>query len=167
MKTENEITALVATIEKCREVTHCPAEVSLQEWLVRLVNIIELEEGKSRRISSHNLRLECSTMMTKAVSDVIAERQRQRENGRNDANDDGYINGVLALAGAAYAISGAGLNDVGTFRLRAKNLWPFPLKTFRPAGNADRRRDLVRGAAMIVAEIDKIDRSSVFRQEEK
>ncbi|MGO3569158.1 MAG: hypothetical protein ACTIOQ_15100 [Serratia grimesii] len=97
-------------------------------------------------------------LRTQAIKDVISERQRQRDQGRDDAHDDGYIDGVLALGGAAYAISGAGFNCVGTYRRRAKNLWPFPLETFNPAGNANRRADLVRAAAMIIAEIDKIDR---------
>ncbi|HEJ8168715.1 hypothetical protein [Serratia marcescens] len=98
--------------------------------------------------------------ITQAIRDVISERQRQRDQGRDDVHDDGYIDGVLALGGAAYAISGAGFNCVGSYRRRAKNLWPFPLETFNPAGNVNRRADLVRAAAMIIAEIDRIDRKS-------
>ncbi|HEY3983197.1 hypothetical protein [Cedecea sp.] len=100
------------------------------------------------------------SLRTQAIRDVISERQRQRDQGRDDAHDDGYIDGVLALGGAAYAISGAGFNCVGSYRRRAKNLWPFPLETFNPAGNVNRRSDLVRAAAMIIAEIDRIDRKS-------
>lgn len=95
-----------------------------------------------------------------SITDVIAERQRQIRKGSDSDHDDGYIDGVLALGGAAYAIAGAGMNGVGTYRQRAKNLWPFPLKTFNPADNTHRRENLIRGAAMIVAEIDKIDRAT-------
>lgn len=95
---------------------------------------------------------------SKAIQDVINERQRQCDKGRDAMHDDGYIRGVLALGGAAYAISGAGYNTIGTYRQRAKNLWPFPLETFKPDGNANPRRDLVKAAAMIIAEIERLDR---------
>lgn len=36
MKNENEVTALVATLEKCREVTGCPEGVDLQDHLRQL-----------------------------------------------------------------------------------------------------------------------------------
>ncbi|HCE8956006.1 TPA: hypothetical protein NHT77_005271 [Raoultella ornithinolytica] len=34
---EDEVTALVATLEKCREITNCPAGVDLQDHLRQLV----------------------------------------------------------------------------------------------------------------------------------
>lgn len=36
MNNENELTAALATIEKCREITNCPAGVDLQDWVKRL-----------------------------------------------------------------------------------------------------------------------------------
>ncbi|HDX8968372.1 TPA: hypothetical protein RQO16_005467 [Klebsiella oxytoca] len=36
MSNENEVTALVATLEKCREITNCPPGVDLQDHLRRL-----------------------------------------------------------------------------------------------------------------------------------
>lgn len=36
MNNENELTAALATIEKCREITNCPAGVDLQGWLKQL-----------------------------------------------------------------------------------------------------------------------------------
>lgn len=33
---KNELTAALATIEKCREITGCPAGVDLQDWVKRL-----------------------------------------------------------------------------------------------------------------------------------
>ncbi len=98
--------------------------------------------------------------ISSAIRDVIAERQRQVDKGHTPASDDEYIDGVLALGGAAYAVSGAGMEHVSTYRQRAKRLWSFPCETFNPAGNANRRHDLVRGAAMIVAEIERIDRAN-------
>ena len=120
-----------------------------------------------RKLAAKNVGLQdkLETYSTQAVKDVDSERQRQREKGWDEWHDDGYLEGVLALGGAAYAISGAGMNDIGTYRRRAKNLWPFPLETYKPAGNPNRRSDLVRGAAMIIAEIDKIDRAAGIKCE--
>ena len=36
MNNENELTAALATIEKCREITNCPAGVDLHGWLKQL-----------------------------------------------------------------------------------------------------------------------------------
>ena len=36
MNNENELTAALATIEKCREVSGCPAGVDLQDWVKQL-----------------------------------------------------------------------------------------------------------------------------------
>ncbi|WP_334676198.1 hypothetical protein [Klebsiella oxytoca] len=36
MKNENELTAALATIEKCREIVGCPAGVDLQDWVKQL-----------------------------------------------------------------------------------------------------------------------------------
>lgn len=36
MNNENELTAALATIEKCREITNCPAGIDLQDWVKKL-----------------------------------------------------------------------------------------------------------------------------------
>lgn len=36
MNNENELTVALATIEKCREISGCPAGVDLQDWVKRL-----------------------------------------------------------------------------------------------------------------------------------
>ncbi|EPL8197304.1 hypothetical protein PJ255_002876 [Klebsiella aerogenes] len=36
MNNENELTAALLTIEKCRELTNCPADVDLQDWVKHL-----------------------------------------------------------------------------------------------------------------------------------
>jgi hypothetical protein len=37
------------------------------------------------------------------------------------------------------------------------NIWPWPLLQFRPSD--DRRRNLIRAAALLVAEIERLDRA--------
>lgn len=95
--------------------------------------------------------------MSKALDDVKAERQRQQaEENYTTQHDDTYIPGVLSLGGAAYAVNAAArLTCLAKYQRRAVNLWPWR-DGFKPG--RDGRRELVKAAAMIVAEIEKMDR---------
>lgn len=90
--------------------------------------------------------------LTKALIDVMNERDRQHnEEGWTPELDDAYPMGKLAQAGAAYAMN-AGVPFVN----QPPTSWPFAREWWKPK---DPRRDLVRAAALILAEIEKIDRS--------
>lgn len=91
-----------------------------------------------------------------AIDDIIAERKRQIEvEGWSTAQDDArYIPGELALAGACYAA----WNFPVVGRQVKEITWPWDEKWFKPK-NA--RRDLVRAAALLIAEIERIDRQKV------
>ncbi|BCA04061.1 DUF7220 family protein [Bradyrhizobium diazoefficiens] len=89
---------------------------------------------------------------------VIAERFRQIEQeGWSTTHDDAHPVGELAAAGSCYAI-------MPTWRRRADDdfgreppiVWPWSLEWWKPQGN---RRDLVRAAALVVAEGEKFDRN--------
>lgn len=94
--------------------------------------------------------------MSKAIEDVLAERGRQiNEEGWTREHDDQHDAGDLAAAGASYAGSAwlwlrCGAPDP------APVMWPWAPEWWKPK-NA--RRDLVRAAALIIAEIEKLDRS--------
>lgn len=93
-----------------------------------------------------------------ALDDIGAERRRQMAGeGFSPSRDDGYRNGQLARAAAAYA-SFAGLPD--SWRVTypgAPGLWPWSLEWWKPKS---RRDDLVRAGALIVAEIERLDRAA-------
>ncbi|HDS4884000.1 TPA: hypothetical protein QIF88_001019 [Klebsiella aerogenes] len=44
MNNENELTAALLTIEKCRELSGCPAGVDLQDWVKMLVSELSVVE---------------------------------------------------------------------------------------------------------------------------
>ena len=81
---------------------------------------------------------------------AIAERFRQVEaEGWCADHDDMHSPGQLAAAGATYAL------HAGTESHTTPHEWPWSDGWWKPAGF---RRDLVKAAALIIAEGDKFDR---------
>jgi hypothetical protein len=89
---------------------------------------------------------------TDAARDVLAERRRQVEaEGWTLEGDDQYDGGELSLAAACYALAG----DPPYARVPAD--WPWDYGWWKPV---DDRRNLVKAAALILADIERIDRST-------
>lgn len=90
-----------------------------------------------------------------AWPDVVRERRRQiGEEGWTPAHDDEHANGDMALAAACYAASAGGVpwsDDVPSF-------WPWADQWWKPTTS---RRDLVKAGALILAEIERIDRAAL------
>ncbi|WAW38799.1 hypothetical protein O2604_17200 [Pseudomonas aeruginosa] len=82
--------------------------------------------------------------------DVQTERRRQVEaEGWTPEHDDLYCAAELPRAAAAYILSGA--ND------EAPAIWPFLAKWWKPR---DARANYVRAGALILAEIERLDRAA-------
>ena len=89
--------------------------------------------------------------MNSAALDVLAERRRQiAEKGWTPERDDSYINGELSDAAASYA-----LNAGVPMRNLRPPYWPWDSSWWKPSTP---RRDLVKAAALILAEIERLDR---------
>ncbi len=93
--------------------------------------------------------------MSDVIDEIAAERKRQVEQeGWSEAHDDTHDTGDLAVAAACYALNATWLNHIGKRELVDKYFpWPGGWKPKDP------RRDLIRAAALIVAEIERLDRS--------
>lgn len=91
---------------------------------------------------------------TAAARDVLAERQRQVkvEQYEPDA-DDNYEQCELAYAAAAYAITPGQIPPLDLWA----GLWPWSIEVFKPT---DQRRNLVKAGALILAEIERLDRAA-------
>jgi hypothetical protein len=91
-----------------------------------------------------------------AVQDVVAERQRQiASEGYSTESDDNYIDGDLAAAAGSYALHA---HDVDKAKLGfAPAWWPWTRDSWKPTTP---RNDLVKAGALILAEIERIDRSA-------
>ena len=93
--------------------------------------------------------------MTKAATDVLAERRRQQEaEGWTPEHDDEHESGDMARAAACYALSAAGYRGDDPAQLR---FWPWLDSWWKPSGA---RRDLVKAGALILAEIERLDRTT-------
>lgn len=97
----------------------------------------------------------------KALGDVAAERERQKTvEGWTPKHDDlEHDDGALAIAAACYAIADRTALDTRT--VRVTSLWEWT--GWAPSGfkPRDRRSNLVRSGALILAEIERIDRAAL------
>jgi len=89
------------------------------------------------------------------VDEIAQERRRQIEaEGFNAEHDAQHGPGELALAGACYALWDFPVLEVNRI---AKELWPWADRWWKPKSV---RHDLIRAAALIVAEIERLDRGA-------
>lgn len=97
--------------------------------------------------------------MSKALEDIVAERRRQVEvEGWTAEHDDKHARGEMAIAAACYA-----LETVASDKVRESDtvpkIWPWDAEWWKPTY---RRRDLVKAGALIVAEIERMDRAQML-----
>lgn len=113
-------------------------------------------------------------MRRRILVEIHDERLRQmvREGFTTD-HDDSHTSGELSRAAACYAMAvGAVLELTDGFGLPAEkhkrfavpDAWPWERQSWKPK---DPRRDLVRAAALILAEIERMDRASGAAKGEK
>lgn len=100
-----------------------------------------------------------------ALEEIAAERKRQIEGeGWTPEHDDQHGNGQLARAAAFYAGYGTAFTytDGPAYSIlnACDTLWPWDIFGKRPK---DTRRNLVRAGALIVAEIERLDRAAERR----
>lgn len=97
--------------------------------------------------------------LTRAERDVLAERQRQVESeGWSSGHDDEYEVGTLASAAINYATplsAEKGVNQRPVF------YWPWDLSWWKPSSY---RRNLIKAASLILAEIERLDRAESKKQ---
>jgi hypothetical protein len=93
-------------------------------------------------------------------NEIWRERLRQTsEEGWTPEHDDAHDRGELALAAFSYLGHGAKLGDFHD-AVGVPEPWPFEMAAFKPSTP---RRDLIKAAALIVAEIERRDRASVAK----
>ncbi|MEL2359391.1 Uncharacterised protein [Klebsiella pneumoniae] len=142
----------------------------LRKYIATMVETLEKAKGmeaywktQCRGITDHCEELQAriaeleSRTVTAAAADVLAERQRQvTAEGWTAERDDGYQNSELADAAACYAIHA---HNQG-FSTPAH--WPWSQDWWKQTSP---RRDLVKAGALILAEIERLDRAAGIKVE--
>ncbi|MGE1322855.1 ead/Ea22-like family protein [Klebsiella pneumoniae] len=112
-----------------------------------------------KRIADLESRTATATTATAAAADVLAERKRQvTAEGLTPGHDDEYEHGELADAAGCYALSSELFDCAG----EPPRPWPWPDEWWKPT---NRRRDLVKAGALILAEIERLDRAAGIKVE--
>jgi hypothetical protein len=101
---------------------------------------------------------EMTDQLTKAARDVLSERQRQiSEEGWTPEHDDAHKDGELASAAAAYVTYRSLMDPVAIMGSDIiADLWPWAWDWWKPTTP---RRDLIKAGALILAEIERLDRA--------
>lgn len=116
--------------------------------------------------------------ISQAAAEVLLERSRQiSAEGWIPQHDDGYRNGEMAWAATCYLqnsavaakMQGMGVltaeqSDERGRSVPTPQVWPWTKKWWKPAGQ---RRDLIKAAALIIAEIERLDRATPTSNEGK
>lgn len=144
-------------------------------WLAQLIaEFITPEDDQlelfARVIKLYEVSLSAPTTATRpereaqeavAWRDVLAERQRQIETeGWTPDHDDAHQSGELADAAALYA-------SIKVRHVSGMAVWPWEPEWFKPTSGAvpgSRRRDIVKACALLLAEIERLDRLSALTQ---
>ncbi len=100
---------------------------------------------------------------TVAARDVLAERQRQISvEGWSAGKDDTYTDGQMAVAAGYYALASGYPHERDIGRGHLPVHWPWGAQWWKPRAA---RENLVRAGALILAEIERLDRAASQHQE--
>lgn len=117
---------------------------SVPEWKAEVMAAVAADATVLRRVLKAR-----GNSLTQAEKDVFAERRRQvSDEGWTPEHDDAHPEGALAEAGACYAMAFE--------KQPVPRDWPWEVNWWKPK---DRRRNLERAAALIIAEIERLDRA--------
>ncbi|PRD42070.1 hypothetical protein C5748_18100 [Phyllobacterium phragmitis] len=136
-----------ADIDELETVKPYAAEFSKHVGIAE-IRLIAESSGKSgaeivANVSPQVPEIDRDEVCSKALDDISAERRRQIDvEGWTPEHDDAYVHRDLAKAAACYATGHV-------------DRWPWPLKWWKPSNY---RRSLVKAGALILAEIERLDR---------
>lgn len=134
------------------------AALELQHLTSLAANVVPIPGGE-RVIAIGGPEAMLEVLTNRAARDVLAERRRQVETeGWTPERDDMHGDGQMAVAAGYYALS-CGYpyeRDIGHGG-RTPAYWPWAPSWWKPK---DKRSNLVKAGALILAEIERIDRAA-------
>lgn len=101
--------------------------------------------------------------LSQAARDVLTERRRQIEaKGWTPAHDDTHVEGQMAGAAACYALYRSQVSpEIVMGESLIQMIWPWSSDCWTPTTP---RRDLVKAGALILAEIERLDRKATLER---
>ncbi|HBT4563364.1 hypothetical protein [Klebsiella pneumoniae] len=155
LMTPDNILALLEALEKAQAKADVydmlRDDYGLREKGVGLADFVDWQAKRIAELESR--------AVTAAAADVLAERKRQvTAEGWTPGHDDEYEHGELADAAGCYALSSELFDCAG----EPPRPWPWPDEWWKPT---NRRRDLVKAGALILAEIERLDRAAGIKVE--
>jgi hypothetical protein len=148
----------IAHIENHLERTDAPSTIRNRTIDVRAA-IGELNQRLARlaRTAAPSEGRTIPTDLSSAATDVLTERQRQKDvEGWTTAHDDAYSKNELQRAAMCYLMLPA--SDASL----PHALWPWDFKWWNPTTY---RRNLVKAGALILAEIERLDRATLATEQ--
>lgn len=142
-----EVTQLLEMLIEPSDATRSQWDMVTEAYVDGLEQIAALTQPKQ---SDNELR--------DALGDVAKERQRQIDaEGWSLEHDDSHDAGQLAVAAGCYALASF-LNSPSSLEQIFKRYWPWDRQWWKPESA---RHDLIRAGALIVAEIERLDRAAI------
>ena len=160
-----DVLALLGELEKLQQANASQDDhINQQEDRVESLEKKNSDLGKALGKSEKHISELETRGFSSAVSDVLAERRRQvTVEGWSPEHDDLHDSGELAGAAACYAhyTNARGWvfpTNPGDYQSADEpNNWPWDPAWWKPTNP---RRDLVKAGALILAEIERIDRAA-------
>lgn len=143
----NEMRAMLSATPKAQAE---PANGSfLGKWRTVIESIGHAEPAQAQELPA----------LSDAARDVLAERQRQvTAEGWTPEHDDNYADGQLAYAAAAYSVASVETSDSLMVASQLFHRTRWHKEWWKPSTP---RRDMVKAAALILAEIERLDRAAI------
>ncbi|WP_227369865.1 hypothetical protein [Halomonas sp. M20] len=156
-----DLAEILLCIYQCDE---CKKEGEFnRDWVKQRLN-----ETPEASLERHDAEVEARSLadagITRQIADLIDERRHQEDAHQFDAaHDDHYTQGELAAAAASYSAYAEDLQqDRPLLDGWPPAFWPFEEEWWKPSRNP--RRNLVKAAALILAEIERIDRKRAGKE---
>lgn len=101
-----------------------------------------------------------NAIRTRLIGEIAAERLRQvRAEGYTTLHDDEHVDGDLADAAACYALTPEQRNTVPVHGgPPVPRRWPWECAAWKPTPD-DRKRELIKAGALILAELERLERA--------
>jgi len=135
---------------RCREIDAAIARAETAEAELALIKAGPIVYGRVPPLHERIVPAQGDEVACPAAADVLAERRRQiKTEGWSPEHDDQHQRQELSLAAACYAL--------GTTTPYGKTLWPWHYSAWKPRNY---RTNLIKAGALILAEIERLDRAA-------